>query len=131
MDYFNFKAEYESLLEYTDKSNKILAYIKDLLNNYYKTKDQALNTIKKSFDYLLVEMNKPFKSTYDIKYFSSTHKSIKEFISILNVSLNNEITQNNKLQTDIIQQINDYIKFIGNKNYSVLNDFKKLIDKVY
>ena len=131
MDYFNFKAEYESLLVYTDKSNKILSYLKELLNNYYKTKDQALNSIKKSFDYLLVELNKPFKSSYDIKYFSATHKTIKEFLNLLNISLNNEISQNNKLQTDIIQQVNDYIKFIGNKNYSLLNDLKKLIDKVY
>ena len=131
MDYFNFKAEYEGLLAYTDKSNKILLYLKDLLTNYCKMKEQTLNTIKKSFDYLLVEVNKPIKATYEIKYFSNSQRIIREFINILNVSLSNEITQNNKLKTDIIQQINDYINFINNKNYSVLNDFKKLIDKVY
>ena len=131
MDYFNFKAEYEGLLEYTDKNNKILTYLKDLLNNYYKLKDHALNTIKKSFDYLLVEVNNPIKSSYEINYLPGSHKTIRDFINILNVSLANEISQNNKLQTDIIQQINDYINFISNKNDSFLNDFKKLIDKVY
>ena len=131
MDYFNFKAEYQGLLSYTDKSSKILSYLKDLLNNYYKLKDQALNSIKKSFDYLLVEVNKPIISAYEIKYLSGTQKSIRDFINILNVSLSNEINQNNKLQIDIIQQISDFINFISNKNYLILNDFKKLIDKVY
>ena len=131
MDYFNFQAEFEGLLAYTEKTSKILTYLKDLLNNYIKMKEQTLNSIKKSFDILLVEVNKPIKSSYEIKFVSSAQKTIKEFINILNVSLANEINQNNKLQTDIIQQINDYIKFISNKNYSVLNDFKKLINKVY
>ena len=131
MDYFNFQAEFEGLLAYTEKTSKILTYLKDLLNNYIKMKEQTLNSIKKSFDILLVEVNKPIKSSYEIKFVSGAQKTIKEFINILNVSLANEINQNNKLQTDIIQQINDYIKFISNKNYSVLNDFKKLINKVY
>ena len=131
MDYFNFKAEYQGLLSYTDKSNKILLNLKDLLNNYCKVKEQALNAVKKSFDYLLVEVNKPISASYEIKYLSGAQKTIREFINILNVSLANEINQNNKLQTDIIQQISDYIKFISNKNYLVLNDFKNLIDKVY
>jgi hypothetical protein len=131
MDYFNFQAEFEGLLAYTEKTSKILANLKDLLNNYIKMKEQTLNSIKKSFDILLVEVNKPIKSSYEIKFVSGAQKTIKEFINILNVSLANEINQNNKLQTDIIQQINDYIKFISNKNYSVLNDFKKLINKVY
>lgn len=131
MDYFNFNAEYEGLLAYTEKSSKILSYLRELLNNYIKMKEQTLNTIKKSFDYLLVEVNKPIKSSYEIKYLSGAQKAMREFINILNVSLANEINQNNKLQTDIIQQINDYIKFIGNKNNVVLTDFKKLIDKVY
>ena len=131
MDYFNFQAEFEGLLTYTEKTSKILTYLKDLLNNYIKMKEQTLNSIKKSFDILLVEVNKPIKSSYEIKFVSGAQKTIKEFINILNVSLANEINQNNKLQTDIIQQINDYIKFISNKNYSVLNDFKKLINKVY
>ena len=131
MDYFNFKAEYQGLLSYTDKSSKILSNLKDLINNYYKLKDQALNSIKKSFDYLLVEVNKPINATYEIKNLFGAQKAIRDFINILNVSLANEINQNNKLQTDIIQQISDFIKFISNKNYLVLNDFKKLIDKVY
>ena len=131
MDYFNFQAEYGGLLSYTDKTNKILLYIKDLLNNYSKMKEQTLNSVKKSFDYLLVEVNKPINTSYEIKYFSNSQKIIREFINVLNVSLSNEISQNNKLKTDIIQQINDYINFISDKNYSVLNDFKKLIDKVY
>ena len=131
MDFFNFKAEYEGLAAYTAKNNKILSYLKDLLNNYCKMKEQALNAIKKSFDYLLVEVNNPIKSSYEINYLSGSHKTIRDFINILNVSLANEISQNNKLQTDIIQQINDYINFISNKNDSFLNDFKKLIDKVY
>ena len=131
MDYFNFKAEYQGLLSYTDKSSKILSNLKDLINNYYKLKDQALNSIKKSFDYLLVEVNKPINATYEIKNLFGAQKAIRDFINILNVSLANEINQNNKLQTDVIQQISDFIKFISNKNYLVLNDFKKLIDKVY
>ena len=49
MDYFNFQAEYGGLLSYTDKNNKILLYIKDLLNNYSKMKEQTLNSVKKSF----------------------------------------------------------------------------------
>ena len=131
MDYFNLKAEFEGLLAYTDKSTKILAYLKDLLTNYIKMKEQTLNNIKKSFDILLVEVNRPIKTSYEIKFLSSAQKNVREFINILNVSLANEINQNNKLQTDIIQQVNDYIKFISNKNYAVLNDFKKVINKVY
>ncbi len=131
MDYFNLKAEFEGLLAYTDKSTKILAYLKDLLTNYIKMKEQTLNNIKKSFDILLVEVNRPIKTSYEIKFLSSAQKNVREFINILNVSLANEINQNNKLQTDIIQQVNDYIKFIINKNYAVLNDFKKVINKVY
>ena len=124
-------AEYEGLVGYAEKSNKILAYLKDLLNNYCKMKDQALNSAKKSFDYLLVEISKPIKSSYQINYLYGAHKTIREFINFVNISLANEITQNNKLQSDIIQQINDYIKFISNKNNSILNEFKKLIEKVY
>ena len=131
MDYFNMIAEYEGLVGYAEKSNKILAYLKDLLNNYCKMKDQALNSAKKSFDYLLVEISKPIKSSYQINYLYGAHKTIREFINFVNISLANEITQNNKLQSDIIQQINDYIKFISNKNNSILNEFKKLIEKVY
>lgn len=131
MDYFNFKAEYQGLLLYTDKSNKILTNLRDLLNNYCKIKEQALSTVKNSFDSLLVEVNKPISSSFEIKYLSNSQKAIREFINILNVSLANEINQNNKLQTDIIQQISSYIKFISNKNNSVLNDFRKLIEKVY
>ena len=131
MDYFNFKAEYQGLLLYTDKSNKVLTNLRDLLNNYCKIKEQALSTVKKSFDSLLVEVNKPISSSFEIKYLSNSQKAIREFINILNVSLANEINQNNKLQTDIIQQISDYIKFISNKNNSVLNDFRNLIEKVY
>jgi len=131
MDYFNFKAEYQGLLLYTDKSNRILSNLRDLLNNYCKIKEQALSTVKKSFDSLIVEVNKPISSSFEIKYLSNSQKSIREFINILNVSLANEINQNNKLQSDIIQQISDYIKFISNKNNSVLNDFRNLIEKVY
>ena len=131
MDYFNFKAEYQGLLLYTDKSNRVLTNLRDLLNNYCKIKEQALSTIKKSFDSLLVEVNKPISSSFEVKYLSNSQKAIREFINILNVSLANEINQNNKLQTDIIQQISDYIKFISNKNNSVLNDFRNLIEKVY
>ena len=57
MDYFNFQAEFEGLLAYTEKTSKILTYLKDLLNNYIKMKEQTLNSIKKSFDILLVEVN--------------------------------------------------------------------------
>ena len=131
MDYFNFKAEYQGLLLYTDKSNRILSNLRDLLNNYCKIKEQALSTVKKSFDSLIVEVNKPISSSFEIKYLSNSQKSIREFINILNVSIANEINQNNKLQSDIILQISDYIKFISNKNNSVLNDFRNLIEKVY
>ena len=131
MDYFNLKAEYQGLIAYNDKNSRILLYLKDLLNNYFKLKSQALNTIKVLFDSLLVEVNKPIDSSYEIKYFSGNQKIIKEFINILNVSFSNEINQNNKLNSDIIQQINDYIKFINGKNLLILCDFNKLIDKVY
>ena len=131
MDYFNLKAEYQGLVAYNEKNNRILLYLKDLLNNYFKLKSQALNAIKSSFDTLLLEIAKPIKSPYDIKNLSGAQKIIKEFVHLLNLSFSNEINQNNKLNTDIIQQINDYIKFINDKNYVVLNDFNKLIDKVY
>ena len=131
MDYFNLKAEYQGLLAYNEKNSKILLYLKDLLNNYFKLKAQALNTIKLSFDTLLLELSKPIDSPYEIKILSGAQKIIKEFIHMLNVSFSNEINQNNKLNSDIIQQINDYIKFINEKNYLVLNDFRKLIEKVY
>ena len=120
MDYFNLKAEYQGLIAYNDKNSRILLYLKDLLNNYFKLKSQALNTIKVLFDSLLVEVNKPIDSSYEIKNFSGNQKIIKEFINILNVSFSNEINQNNKLNSDIIQQINDYCKdhawFIGKTN---------------
>ena len=131
MDYFNLKAEYQGLLAYNDKNSRVLLYLKDLLNNYYKLKNQALNTIKISFDSLLLELSKPFNSPYEFKYSSGSEKIIKEFIHILNVSFSNEINQNNKLNSDIIKQINDYIKFINDKNILILNDLNKLIDKVY
>ena len=131
MDYFNLKAQYQGLLAYNEKNSKILLYLKDLLNNYFKLKAQALNTIKLSFDTLLLELSKPIDSPYEIKILSGAQKIIKEFIHMLNVSFSNEINQNNKLNSDIIQQINDYIKFINEKNYLVLNDFRKLIEKVY
>ena len=131
MDYFNLKAEYQGLLSYNDKNTKILLCLKDLLNNYFKLKDQALNTIKISFDSLLLELSKPINSPYEIKNLSGAQKIIKEFIHILNISLSNEINQNNKFNSNIIKQINDYIKFINEKNISILNDFSKLIDKVY
>ena len=131
MDYFNLKAEYQGLLAYNDKNSRVLLYLKDLLNNYYKLKNQALNTIKISFDSLLLELSKPYNSPYEFKHSSGSEKIIKEFIHILNVSFSNEINQNNKLNSDIIKQINDYIKFINDKNILVLNDLSKLIDKVY
>ena len=131
MDYFNLKAEYQGLLAYNDKNSRILLYLKDLLNNYFKLKTQALNTIKISFDSLLLEISKPINSSYEIKILSGAQKIIKEFIHILNMSFSNEINQNNKLNSDIIKQINDYIKFINDKNLLVLSDFNKLIDKVY
>ena len=131
MDYFNLKAEYQGLLSYNDKNKKILLCLKDFLNNYFKLKDQALNTIKISFDSLLLELSKPINSPYEIKNLSGAQKIIKEFIHILNISLSNEINQNNKFNSNIIKQINDYIKFINEKNISILNDFSKLIDKVY
>ena len=131
MDYFNLKAEYQGLLAYNDKNSRILLYLKDLLNNYFKLKTQALNTIKISFDSLLLEISKPLNSSYEIKILSGAQKIIKEFIHILNMSFSNEINQNNKLNSDIIKQINDYIKFINDKNLLVLSDFNKLIDKVY
>ena len=113
MDYFNLKAEYQGLLSYNDKNTKILLCLKDLLNNYFKLKDQALNTIKISFDSLLLELSKPINSPYEIKNLSGAQKIIKEFIHILNISLSNEINQNNKFNSNIIKQINDYIKFIN------------------
>ena len=131
MDYFNLKAEYQGLVAYNEKNSRILSYLKDLLNNYYKLKTQALNTIKSSFDVLLLEISKPINSPYEIKNLSGAQKVIKEFVHILNLSFSNEINQTNKLNSDIIQQINDYIKFINDKNYLVLNDFNKLLDKVY
>ena len=131
MDYFNLKAEFQGLLLYNDKNTKVLLYLKDLLNNYFKLKEQALNSIKISFDTLLLELSKPINSPYRIKNVSGAQKIIKEFIHILNVSFSNEINQNNKFNSDIIKQINDYIKFINEKNISILNDFGKLIDKVY
>ena len=131
MDYFNLKAEYQGLLAYNDKNSRVLLYLKDLLNNYFKLKEQALNSIKISFDTLLLELSKPINSPYQIKNVSGAQKIIKEFIHILNVSFSNEINQNNKFNSDIIKQINDYIKFINEKNILILNDFGKLIDKVY
>ena len=131
MDYFNLKAEYQGLVAYNEKNSRILSYLKDLLNNYYKLKTQALNTIKSSFDALLLEISKPINSPYEIKNLSGAQKVIREFVHILNLSFSNEINQTNKLNSDIIQQINDYIKFINDKNYLVLNDFNKLLDKVY
>ena len=38
MDYFNLKAEYQGLVAYNEKNNRILLYLKDLLNNYFKLK---------------------------------------------------------------------------------------------
>ena len=96
MDYFNLKAEYQGLLAYNDKNSRVLLYLKDLLNNYYKLKNQALNTIKISFDSLLLELSKPYNSPYEFKHSSGSEKIIKEFIHILNVSFSNEINQNNK-----------------------------------
>ena len=110
MDYFNLKAEFQGLLLYNDKNTKVLLYLKDLLNNYFKLKEQALNSIKISFDTLLLELSKPINSPYQIKNVSGAQKIIKEFIHILNVSFSNEINQNNKFNSDIIKQINDYIK---------------------
>ena len=131
MDYFNLKAEYQGLVAYNEKNSRILLYLKDLLNNYFKLKSQALNTIKISFDSLLIEISKPISTNYEIKNLSGAQKIIKEFVHILDLSFSNEINQNNKLNSDIIQQINDYIKFINDKSYIVLSDFHKLMDKVY
>ena len=130
MDYFNLKAEYQGLVAYNEKNSRILLYLKDLLNNYFKLKSQALNTIKISFDSLLIEISKPISTNYEIKNLSGAQKIIKEFVHILDLSFSNEINQNNKLNSDIIQQINDYIKFINDKSYIVLSDFHKLMDKV-
>ena len=131
MDYFNLKAEYQGLVAYNEKNSRILLYLKDLLNNYFKLKSQALNTIKISFDSLLIEISKTISTNYEIKNLSGAQKIIKEFVHILDLSFSNEINQNNKLNSDIIQQINDYIKFINDKSYIVLSDFHKLMDKVY
>ena len=131
MDYFNLKAEYQGLVAYNEKNSRILLYLKDLLNNYFKLKSQALNTIKISFDSLLIEISKPISTNYEIKNLSGAQKIIKDFVHILDLSFSNEINQNNKLNSDIIQQINDYIKFINDKSYIVLSDFHKLMDKVY
>ena len=131
MDYFNLKAEYQGLVAYNEKNSRILLYLKDLLNNYFKLKSQALNTIKISFDSLLIEISKPISTNYEIKNLSGAQKIIKEFVHILDLSFSNEINQNNKLNSEIIQQINDYIKFINDKSYIVLSDFHKLMDKVY
>jgi hypothetical protein len=116
MDYFNLKAEYQGLVAYNEKNSRILLYLKDLLNNYFKLKSQALNTIKISFDSLLIEISKPISTNYEIKNLSGAQKIIKEFVHILDLSFSNEINQNNKLNSDIIQQINDYIKFINDKS---------------
>ena len=131
MDFFNLKAEYKGLLAFNEKSSRIMLCLKDLLNNYYKLKSQALNVIKNSFDSLLLEISKPIESPYEIKNISGAQKIIKDFVHILNLSFSNEINQNNKLNSDIIQQINDYTKFINERNYAILNDFNKLIEKVY
>ena len=131
MDYFNFKAEYQGLYSYIEKSNKILSNLNEYLNNYCKMKEQALNTMKKFLEYLLLEINKPLSSSFDINPLFGGQKTIKDFISILNVSLDNEINQNNKFQTDIIGQMKDYINYISIKNNSILKDFKSLMDKVY
>jgi hypothetical protein len=131
MDYFNFKAEYQGLYSYIEKSNKILSNLNEYLNNYCKMKEQALNTMKKFLEYLLLEINKPLSSSFDINPLFGGQKTIKDFISILNICLDNEINQNNKLQTDIIGQMKDYINYINIKNNSILKDFKSLMDKVY
>jgi hypothetical protein len=94
-------------------------------------KEQALNTMKKFLEYLILEINKPLSSSFDINPLFGGQKTIKDFISILNVSLDNEINQNNKFQTDIIGQMKDYINYINIKNNTILKDFKLLMDKVY
>ena len=87
--------------------------------------------MKKFLEYLLLEINKPFSSSFEINPSFGGQKTIKDFISIINVTLENEINQNNKLQIDIIGQMKDYIKYINIKNISILKDFKSLMDKVY
>ena len=131
MDYFNFIAEYQGLFSYIEKNNKILSNLNEYLNNYCKMKEEALNTMKKLLEHLLLEISKPLSSSFDINPLFGGQKIIKDFISILNVSLDNEINQNNKLQTDIIGQMKDYINYINIKNNTILKDFKLLMDKVY
>jgi len=131
MDYFNFIAEYQGLFSYIEKNNKILSNLNEYFNNYCKMKEQALNTMKKFLEHLLLEINKPLSASFDINPLFGSQKTIKDFISILNVTLDNEINQNNKLQTDIIGQMKDYINYINIKNNSILKDFKSLMDKVY
>ena len=77
MDYFNLKAEYQGLVAYNEKNSRILLYLKDLLNNYFKLKSQALNTIKISFDSLLIEISNNNVQQQNLLNFSTPNSNKK------------------------------------------------------
>ena len=131
MDYFNFTAEWEGYSSYYSKIIQIMLNISTFITDYNKMKEQLIKNMKISLNNLLVEINKPINSLYNLKYISPFEKNLDKIILILKEILSKETKENELLQSEIIYPLNGFIKHLNNQNNLVFNEFKISIDEIY
>ena len=126
MDNFNLQIEYSHLSDYIKNGMNNLNDFSYFLKTYIKFSDQLISNTIKVINNILSEMMKnedENQSTLTIRFY----EFYNYFLDYLK-SINN---QNIKLETDILNPLNDFISHLKSQNSIFFSEFKDLINDTY
>ncbi len=126
MDNFNLQIEYSHLSDYVKNGMNNLNDFSYFLKTFIKFSEQLISNTKKVINNIISEMMKnedENQSTLTIRFFEFYNYFLEYLKSIDN--------QNIKLETDILNPLNDFISHLKSQNSIFFSEFKDLINDTY
>ena len=122
MDFLSLSNEYESYKEYIENSNNSMIYISQFFSTFQKDLNDYSTNTQNNLNLLFTNLIKfDNKSTYIKKFFGVCRLFEKHLLKLKSIS--------KKIYIELVQQTNDFSKFISNDNNIQLNELRKLINE--
>ena len=122
MDFLSLTNEYESYKEYIENSNNSMIYISQFFTTFQKDLNDYSTNTQNNLNLLFNNLIKfDNKSTYIKKFFGICRLFEKHLLKLKSIS--------KKIYTELVQQTNDFSKYISNDNNNQLNELRKLINE--
>ena len=122
MDFLSLSKEYESYKEHIENTNDSMNYISSFFSNFQKNLNEYATITQKNLNLLFTNLIKyDNKSTHIKKFFAVIRLFEKHLLKLTSIS--------KKINTDLVQPINDFSKYLYNDNNAQLNELRKLINE--